>query len=195
MVLGLDEDYPKYNMPKLSPADLAATKRQIDLGLNASPESEYQSLMNNVDQSSQLLPKADDLSHQNRSLGMLEPDAGSQAIADRSHKLFDADLNRLQRQTKLDSTNAYAGKLGLAAAAAHKKHAYDMEVYKRNVVQSQNEEAARNQVISLVLGAVGGVAGAYFGGPVGAAGGFAVGSAAGNAIQGSGSKQTTTSGK
>jgi hypothetical protein len=178
MVFGLFEDRvtPTQQLPDLTPATLQATQEASDRALNSTREGETANVLAGVgNQSSTLLPSAEGVNQRNRSLGMLGPSSFGEAVSQRAKRGYDSDLNRLTRQAQLQSTEQVVQKQNLAALALSNKQAYDQEVYKRQMVQYQNEQAARNSAISSILGAAGAVGGALIGGPGGALAGGAIG--------------------
>lgn len=102
-----------------------------------------------------------------RSLGAMPDKALSQAIQNRSNKNFDSDLNRIQRQVKVNAPlkkfdNTVRGaQVGLQLKQAHNQF---------KAIEQQRkaqEEARRGQVLGSVIGAVGSIGGAIVGGAIG----------------------------
>lgn len=173
---------PAMSYPGISDGTQRATQDAYKRAMEATPESETAKLLANTDNESGTIPTPDVIHSQHSHLGIMGDDASAQAIADRIRRSYEVDLNRLKRQTQLGSVSQVSNKLNLAADAFRQKQQYDYNVYQRQMQQYQNEQKARNGVISSVLGAAGTVVGAIYGGPAGAVAGGTIGSGVGGQI-------------
>lgn len=144
------------------------------------PEETYNKSLEGVDQSAAVVPSLQNMEIQQSALGGNEQAAFRDALRSRAEKSYGMDLNKIQRQTRMNAPVKNFELKQQATSNAQKVFQYKQDYLQRQRQQAANDKAARNAVIGSVLGVAGAIGGGMAGGPMGAGVGMQAGSALGS---------------
>lgn len=172
-------------MPNASPAELNPATAQLMATQNQRAGMSDQALaaetMRGTAGAGNVTNTDPAMAQQNSALGMASNPDLSAALQARSQRYLDAGLAGLQNEALLNAPSQKLQMMRAAAGSAEAQSAIKFQNYQRNWQSQANVVAARNKVISGLLGTAGTVGGMAVGGPAGAqAGGMAGGVAGGS---------------
>lgn len=180
-LFGGNADAPEYKNPGMNPETQQAIGN-VERQAGRSNEDLEKTLMDGVAGTGQgLLQSQEQIGQGESALGMLSSDSQRQALANRNQRIYNEDLNTMQRAVPQAAAEWHQQRMAQAQKIMNARDEWNMNVAGAEIQSVLNQRAARNAVIGDILGIVGVAAGAYFGGAAGAGGGGAAGGTGGSA--------------
>ncbi len=154
-ILGFGSSEANTDGYALSPTARRLTDESYRRAMLSTPETEVAGLTSNLQpaQSPEIAAKSV-IDRSAGTLGMMNNDSLSSAIADRAKKSYESDLNRLTNEASFKGPSMVSNKLQLASNNLLRKQRYEYELHAKKMQKEQSEEAARNATVGSVLGIV-----------------------------------------
>lgn len=152
-----------------------AESEALNTQAQASQKEIVDQQMKGTEQASSFVPSQQEMQRQATARG---GDTGfsSDALAARSKRIYEQDINKLRRTVELQAPAVQADRLHKAVAV---QQAIAQSDERRQAIldtMDANRRAARNQVLGSILGAAGAIGGTIVGGPMGGQAGYQAGS-------------------
>lgn len=148
--------------------------------LESQPET-FQRSMEGVDQTASNNASLDALERNQGALGG-DQSIFRDALKARAQKSYGMDMNKIERQARLEAPVKNYEQKDRATKNAQKIYQYEQDFLNRERMQAAQDSAARGAMIGQVLGLAGMAGGMMVGGPAGGAAGSQIGNAAGTGL-------------
>lgn len=159
--------------PSFNPVDFSQKTKemmgQYRTDSNKSAEDLTKQQLQGTEEGRQFLKTPDQI--QRQAIAMGSNPSQYQAIANRSNRQLESDLNKLQRNVEFNAQSMKIDRLKAQNAIDQDEYKIKSSLAMQRIQSEINKRNTRNQVIGGLFGAIGGIGGAVLGASMGAAGG------------------------